>query len=708
MRSNKNGTTHFLLKRHLYIGVVVFLVAFFLLPFWGLSHIPNEMEGILYRDTTPYIEQELNRLATYAVFQDGANLEAFTLVTGGLGFLTAVVLMSHLFSRRQCMLQFSLPDQRESDWLRRCVCYLVLCAAPILLCQLIHLAVVAANGLLPRLSWGPFLARCGMMLLINLYGFAMGMLASVLTGTYWAVLLAGGVLIVGAEAFCVLWDYLASSYLHTYTSDLGRLLRTASPAYTLYKGLYQPEHFVWLPALAAIPAALASSLLLYRSRKTETAERTLAFRPLHSLLGLLLPMLGGSLMGVVMQMSFLNEWSLYAGFLLGAALTFWVCRILFTQRICGLGRQWYLPAAAALLLCIGAGLLYTDAFGYDRFLPEREKLTAITYLPIYHDNSEQITLTDPDTLDAAYEWCALMRDEAETLPDGFEASSFAGSSTSIILTYHMGGREVLRQYPNDTARTPAQPQLKTILESSDYHNSTVSANHLEDVETQTLYLSLHDPVMDLTTLQSKFGVYPEFNGLQRSTSSAAIDQRIAAFKADLRQRTFEEMNEDPIFTLILHGTDESIDYYGSYLNVYPGDENLLNAVFGTQAKAIADYLSGGYAAEEDITVLRVTYSIPCREQHSGSYDPDTAIETVQAAATPEEAARWVQEARSTSAERLYYMPRPDDENCCRLYLYHHSEVENMAAMVGYEVPEDPCGYIRDMQIPYFHVMDCVK
>jgi hypothetical protein len=29
-------------------------------------------------------------------------------------------------------------------------------------------------------------------------------------------------------------------------------------------------------------------------------------------------------------------------------------------------------------------------------------------------------------------------------------------------------------------------------------------------------------------------------------------------------------------------------------------------------------------------------------------------------------------------------------------------------MVGYEVPEDPCGYIRNMQIPYFHVMDCVK
>lgn len=707
MRSNKISTTRFLLKRYLYIGVVVFLVAFFLLPFWGLSHIPNEKEGILYRNNTPYMDQELNRLATYAAFRDGVTLEGLTIVTGGLGFLAAVVLMSHLFSRRQCMLQFSLPDQRESDWLRRCVCYLALCAAPILLNQLILLAVIAANGLLPWLSWGPFLARCGLMLLINLYGFAMGMLASVLTGTYWSVLLAGGVLIAGAELFCVLWDYLASSYLHTYTSDLGRLLRNASPAYTLYKGFYQPERFMRLPALVVIPAALIISLLLYRSRRTETAERTLAFRPLHTIMGLLLPMLGGSLMGVVMQMSFLTEWSLYAGFLLGAALTFWLCRILFNQRICGVGKQWYLPAVAALLLFMVAGLLYTDAFGYDRFLPEREKLTAVSYFPIYNDNTEQITLTDPETLDAAYEWCALMRDEAETLPNGFEASGFADSNTRIILTYHMDGREVHRQYPNDTARTPAQPYLKTILESDDYCNGIISANHMEDVETEALYLSLHDPVLDLTVLQSKFGVYPEFNGLQRYAASDAIDLRIEAFKTDLRRRTFEEMCENPLFTLILQGTDEAKDYYGSYLNVYPGDENLLNAVFGDQTDAIVDYIRGGYAAEEDVTVLKVAYDVPRWQLQSG-WDPDTGIESVQAAATPEEAARWVQDARSTNADRLYYMPSPDDEPGCRLYLYHRDEVETMASMVGYQVPEDPCEYIMNMQIPYYHVLDCVK
>ena len=45
MRST--NPTRFLLKRNLFIGVIVFLIVFFVLPFWGLSHIPSEKEIIL-------------------------------------------------------------------------------------------------------------------------------------------------------------------------------------------------------------------------------------------------------------------------------------------------------------------------------------------------------------------------------------------------------------------------------------------------------------------------------------------------------------------------------------------------------------------------------------------------------------------------------------------------------------------------------------
>ena len=45
MRSNKLNATQFLLKRNLFIGVMVFLIVFFTLPFWGLAFIAVTTAG---------------------------------------------------------------------------------------------------------------------------------------------------------------------------------------------------------------------------------------------------------------------------------------------------------------------------------------------------------------------------------------------------------------------------------------------------------------------------------------------------------------------------------------------------------------------------------------------------------------------------------------------------------------------------------------
>ncbi len=700
MRNKSNGTTRFLLKRHMYIGVIVFLTVFFLMPFWSLSCIPGEKADILNYTNSAYIDQDLTRLATHSMFNRSLSLEAMTAAIGGLGFLTAVVLMSHLFSRKQCMLQFSLPERRGTDWLRRCVCYLVLCVGAILLNILVYLMIVAVNGLLPWMDWGWFLSKCGMLLLINLYGFAIGMLSCVLTGTCWAALLAGAVLIIGAEGLCIIWHDLCGSYLHTYTDDLKTLVRNLSPAFTLYKGYYQPDEFIWLPGALAIPAALAVSLLLYRIRKAESAERTLAFSPLHIILSLVLPLIGGSLMGVIVQLSFMTEWSLYAGFLLGAAITFWVCRILFNQRICGFGREWFLPVAAALLLCIGGVMLYTDALGYDRYLPRQDKVTGITYSAVHTDSDKQIALTQADTLDAAYEWCALMRDEADTLPNAFECSGYADTQSSVLVTYHMGSRSVTRRYPNDSARTAAQPQLKAILESSDYCEGIMAYNLPADRKIAGLHLSIYDSVVDYFMLQEKFGVYPELNGLSRNTSAADIDRYIDAFREDLRQRTLEDRQQDAIFTLGVH-----FEGAGRYLLVYPSDQHLLRAIFGDKTDDIVAYLTGGYAAEENLLVLKATYSMSRQALQDTFVDSRELIDTVQVAASPEEAAAWVREGYSSTLNGRYYMPSLEDERFSRLMIYNLTEVAEWAPMAGYEIPEEYSEFPANHMLPVYFILD---
>ena len=445
MRSTKGNATRFLLRRNLFIGVIVFLIAFYMMPVWGLSHIPNA--GTLAKDplASEMMAAEIAKTVSTQVMTDPLNLEMMVILYGGLGFMTAMMLMRHLFSRRQSMLQAALPDRRGTDFLRRCVGYAVLCLAPILINFLLYLLVVAANGLMGAVMWDRLLPKFGRLLLINFYGFAMGMLSSVLTGTWWAALLMGAVLIVGMEGLAGLWYRVAGQYLHTLVgkSFTDWLLRL-SPAYTLYKGFYRPAEYGCWPGTVAAVLALALSLLLYRVRKTERAERTLAFDGLQPVLSVVLSLMGGTILGIVLMLSFTTDISLVVGMVLGAALTFWVCQIVFNQRLCGILRHWALPAVSAAVLLLGWAVLYTDALGYDRYLPERGALTAISYVPRGYDASERITLTGKEALDAAYDWCTMMRDEVNGYDNGTPASSMY-SGSDVIVTYQMGSRRVYRR-----------------------------------------------------------------------------------------------------------------------------------------------------------------------------------------------------------------------------------------------------------------------
>ena len=64
MRSTKLNATKFLLKRNLFIGVMVFLIVFFTLPFWGLSHIPTEKESIMTWAEPAYQAESLKTVVT--------------------------------------------------------------------------------------------------------------------------------------------------------------------------------------------------------------------------------------------------------------------------------------------------------------------------------------------------------------------------------------------------------------------------------------------------------------------------------------------------------------------------------------------------------------------------------------------------------------------------------------------------------------------
>lgn len=708
MRSIKSNATRFLLKRNLFIGVIVFLLVFSVLPFWGLSHIPNMKESIFENSDLQDRTQMLTNLVSSSVMTDSLNLEMMVIVFGGLGFLSAMMLSRHLFSRRQGMLHAALPDRREADFLRRCVGYAVLCLLPIAVNFLLYLLIVAMNGLLPYVSWSKLLPKFGLLMLINLYGFAMGMLASVLTGTYWAALLAGAVLIVGLEGMAAVWHFLAAQYLHTIVDKGFReLLLRVSPAYSLYKGLYQPESFACLSGIAAILIAMLSSFALYRVRRTEAAEHTLAFDWLHTVMGFVLPLMGGSVLGMIVLMSFTTEISLVAGLVAGTALTYWVCRMVFNQRFCGVAKQWYLPAAAAAVLVMGVWVLHTDAIGYDHFMPEREKLTSVSYRPQGYLTDESITLTSSDALDAAYEWCTLMRNEADGYENGLGAH--LDGSSSVLVTYRFGNRTVYRHYPNMTARNEAQSSLQHIIESDDYRQSLLKEYCLDTGNVEDIYLSISVRALKNNELYEQFGVFADYMSLSRREDVLTLNKWVEALKADLLDRTFAEKQQNEIFHLQIHARNpETGRHVYQSMPIYPGDEHFLKAVFGDKAEEAIAYATGGYASNPDLVVLKATYDVSRAELEQGVLPDREIAHHVQWAATPQQAMEWVQNAQTTSAHHYYYMPDREDTQYSRLYLYHMSEVERYQAIYHYTIPADLTKLYDLEEAPVTTVLNCME
>ena len=709
MRSNKKSATRFLLSRNLFIGVIVFFAAFYMLPFWGLSHIPNEKEMLAAMDLAApeVIAERFTRSVSEEVMTMPLNLELMVILYGGLGFLTAMMLMRHQFSRRQSMLHAALPDKRERDFLRRCVGYVALCLMPICINFMLYLLVVALSGLLEYVEWSVLLPKFGMLLLINLYGFAMGALASVLTGTYWAALFAGGVLIVGAEALAALWYWLGSRYLHTLIkrSFTDALLHT-SPAYSLYKGFYKPEQFVWLPGVAAIVLALLLSFALYRIRRTERAEHTLAFAPLHDLVGFALALLGGTFMGIVVKMSFASEISLIIGMILGAFLTFWVCTMVFNQRFCGIGKQWYLPAASAAVLALGVVVLHHDLFGYDRFLPDREKLTAITYQPRSYDTSEIITLTSDDALDAAYEWCELMHSEVNSYENGPIEGSGAFSGSDVVITYQMGDRKVHRHYPNRKMRNEAQNSLRRIVESDDYRQSIVSGYHLDGGSVTRVYVNTQTPMMENDMFYDRFG--NANRSYDRQKDGETMDVLLGALEKDILNRTLDERQMDAFLNVSLNieipGSRETLY---KQIDIYPGDMNVLNVLFGSEAQEMVQYMTGGYADSEDIVVLKVDYAYTRKEMGEQSVNLRDAIKSVTLADSAEQAKAWIAHSQNTSAKNYYYEPYIEEDPYQRLYIYRMSNVEKYSGSYGYEVPADKTKLYEESMIPNECTLDYV-
>ena len=692
MQNKRLHPVRFFLHRYFYLGFAMLAIFVLVLPLQALVRLPaslNEWNRMALQSggTLADYAAEIRLFLSCSLLYSLLGLEGLCVLFAVTGFLSAMILFRHLFSRRKGMLVDSLPNTRAVDFGRRFVCFLLFSVLPILLSFGAYLLVIALNGLGAYLLWEKLLARMAVLLLIHFYGFAVGVLACVLTGYFWAALLAGAVLTVSFEGTFFLWSTIAGHYLDTmpdsfYQDWLSRL----SPIYGMYKNVYQPGIVSLLPGLAAIFLMGGLSLLLYRIRRLESAEHTLAFHPLEWIMELFLGLVGGTLTGALVWYTAGTELSLLLGLFLGTLLVSGLCYLVFHLRLTGIFQRWYLPVCTSVVLLLAVVCLHYDVFGYDRWLPSRESLTSFTFRPNLSSASQAVTLTSPETLDTAYEWACLLRDEAEEQPDGMRYRH-SRTSANVCVTYQLGGRKVSRLYQNKTARDQSAGLMKTLLESSDYRSQ----------QTERFFFRHPEAIQSVS-------VYPEMSYYSRSSylrcsadtsdpsCSFTVSDVVSALRQDLSARTYEDLLNDPLFTMLLYGSEEDGRSSTLSLPLYASDKHVLSVIFGSARADIVAFVSGGYAASDGVIAVKQVYSVPASALYASErpFHPECLLDT-QVAASPEQAVEWARQTVSNESAYRYYAPDFRSDSYSVLYLFRQDDLEDYVsggALTAYD-PEHP-------------------
>ena len=595
---NNNGTMGWLLKRNLFLGIAILILTFLLVPFQGMRTVREVAESLRivtengFGIENPYYYiQQLNRF--YAYFGP-VQQEPLTVFFGAVGFGSALILFRHLFSRRQAMMMAELPQDRTKDLLQRTGCFGILAILPTVLCLGLYALLVQTNGLdvffRPRI----FLNGCAAIVMTELYGYTMGVLCASVCGTVWSAVLAGVVFTVSVEVIVAGWTMIAEGYLNSMpTGRLNETLKTFSPAVTLYKGIGDPEKFVWLPGVIAIVLFAALGLWAYRKNRPENVGKTLNLSTLEIPVSAWVTLAGVSGCLYVVGAFTGNERNIWICTVILIAVVWVLLRMLLDQRIRITAKHWAVPVCCAAAIFLGLFCLRSDVIGFVRWLPETDKITAVEYS---YGNGPVIRLESGESIDAFMELAAVMRDEAEEKRQ--ERPYRRGLGWEIKADFETKDGKACRVWTQPADKRATRPLWAKIVNGDDYKASQLVPENT-NVSVESL---IYDFGLPHTEFEETFGFR---NEVPRPEDEKAFKE---ALRKDLANRTMDDLETPNVLQVYLtHFAENGYPDEYRYYTVHTCDVNTLEFMLGEDAQKWIDYAEGGFFDSGDVVAFRCQY-----------------------------------------------------------------------------------------------------
>lgn len=482
----------------------------FMMPVCALLYISSFADG-----ASPYYAyDDLARL--FPGLLNGHTGQALMVVIVVLAVLAALTGFSYIHSKEKLDFYHALPVKRTRWFASVYLSGLLIFLVPYAVCSVLTVAAGAAEGIMTA----DLALRCAQAALGGILAYFI-----IYNTCVFAVMLTGRT-VTGLLASLIVLVYpsLVLSMLYTLqTTFFKSYYPTSSSAFEILPGYLSPiEMFsslieqsstygLRIPLLIAVAVLSAllitAALLLYRVYPSEAAGTAIAFPALSPILKVLICIPAAPFLSMlVLEVMAISEYSWIIPLsLLNAALICAVIEFIYQMDLKLLLKGW-----RSSLISIGGVLAILcifqfDLFGYDTYLPDEDRIEAVSFRP----DSFSYYFTYPDTdsyADAQLGFFApeeyndtlytLMQSGIENIENGitpqnihegsedFDSDEFIPAVFRCRLT---GGRTVTRCYI--IGKAEAEAALGQLMQDQEYREQLFPVFHLDKEQVVSISLS---------------------------------------------------------------------------------------------------------------------------------------------------------------------------------------------------------------------------
>lgn len=353
------------------------------------------------------------------------SMERYFIRTGGMGaflcVISAILLglsqFSYLFYKNKVDLYHSIPVKRSRRFLVNYIAGLIPFFACNLISNILMIVFVASKGCFTGVLFSNLLLSFVSETVYFLYFYNVTIVAVMLTGNIVVCISGIGVLSFFYYLFTELVNGLKNYYFVTSHSiketgeALWNRIPELSPA-TSYINFNLKRMKNWgvtpfenniqaygylIRVMIVVVIILIFAFCLFEKRPSESAGKAMAFKKSQPYIRIPIVLTGG-LFGASIMTSAVNAYKngwIWFGLIFGIILTHCVMEVIYNfnfKAVLNNKLQLVLTIAAG---CVILGVFQTDIIGYDRYLPDRDKIESAAVAFIELDNNLSCNTLEP-------------------------------------------------------------------------------------------------------------------------------------------------------------------------------------------------------------------------------------------------------------------------------------------------------------------------